>query len=140
MARLSFFHLFPAVWQDGTLGRSIWAQIRKQLDEGGDLDKSERAVLAELLKRMNERPQARKALGIRPRSRTADRNDRIADHYMQLRAQGKSATAAASATAKQFPAVGARAVRGVLESGEILAAARVRALPRMLLAKKTPTK
>jgi hypothetical protein len=140
MVRLNFFHLLTGVWQDGAFGASIWAQIATQLKNGGNLNESERAVLAELLKRMQDRPAARKALGIRPRSRTAERNDVIVDHYMHLRAQGKSAKVATSATIKKFPNVGARAIRGVLESGELLARARGRVLPSTSLAEKTPTK
>jgi hypothetical protein len=139
MARLDLFHLLPGVWQDCAFGASVWTQIAAQLKSGGNLNESERAVLAELLKRIKDRPEARKALGIRPRSRTAERNEAIADHYVQLREQGKSPTAAATATIKTFPNVGPRAIRGVLESGEILAGARGRVLATHL-AKKTPTK
>jgi hypothetical protein len=141
MARLEFFHLLTGVWQDGGIGATVWAQIRRQLESGSELNQSERAVLAALLKRMEERPEARKALGIRPRSRTAERNDQIAEYYEHQRnVEGKTAPAAASAVRKRFPKVGARAIRGVLESKEILAAARVRVIANITRTEKTPTK
>jgi hypothetical protein len=143
MARLEWFHNLPGVWQDGPFFAVIWAQIGTQLKNGGDLNESERAALAELLKRMLGRPEARKALGIRPRSRTAERDDKIADYYMHLTMTlGKSATAAASEVRRKFPKVGARAIRGVLETRAILARARARSPAGLmrLIEKTTPTK
>lgn len=141
MARLEHFDLLTGVWQDGAFGTRIWSQIRAQLETGGDLNDSERAVLIELISRMHNRPDARKALGIRRRPRVAQRNDEIADRYVYLtKTQKMSAKAAELETRKHFPTVGSSTIRKVIESGELLGSARVRAIARTHFAGKTPKK
>jgi hypothetical protein len=125
--RPDLFHTLPGLWQEGDAYDILWAQVRRQLEKGGDLNKSERLVLIELLERVATRPAARKALGIRPKARTAARNERIAEMFIKLTEfDGKTRRSAEATVMKAFPGVGARAVRGVIESNEWLARARGR--------------
>jgi len=141
MPRLDKFHMLTAVWQEGDFYDQVWAQVYRQLNVGAPLNASERAVLKELLKRMNDRPLARRAIGIRPLSRTAARNQKIADHYTHLTmVEGKASKAASRAVEKKFTTVGARAIRTVLESSEYLPLARTRALATVLSSNSTPKK
>jgi hypothetical protein len=121
------FYLLPGVWEEGEFYDMVWTQVRRQLECGGELNQSERRVLLELLNRIASRPAARKALGIRGRPRTAERNERMADLFIRLHMiEGQSRDAAAAAVMRAHPTVGEATVRAVLESNRWLAPARTR--------------
>jgi hypothetical protein len=123
----------------GAFYDAVWSQIRRQLKEDGVLNEAERAVLVELLDRVASRPAARKALGIRKKPPTAERNERIADLYIRLRSNGKIPRDAEAAVMAAFPDVGAPTVGKILESNKWLAPARTRQLVEHMR-KKYPKK
>jgi hypothetical protein len=142
LMRLNRFDTLPGVWEKGAFYDTVWSQIRRQLKKGGVLNKAERAVLVELVDRVAAlRPkEARKALGIRRRPPTAERNERIADLYIRLyEFEGKTREAAEAAVMAAFPNVGDATVCKILESNKWLAPARTRQLVEHMR-KKYPKK
>jgi hypothetical protein len=134
VTRSDFFHTLPGLWQEGDAYDIWWSQVRRRLEKGGDLNKSERLALIELLQRVASRPAARKALGIRPKARTAARNERIADLYIKLREfDGKARKDAEAEVHSAFPKVREAALRSVIDSNVWLAPARGRQLAAYLL-------
>jgi hypothetical protein len=134
VTRPDLFHTLPGLWQEGDAYDILWAQVRRQLEKGGGLNESERLVLIELLQRVASRPAARKALGIRPKARTAARNERIADMYIKLRDyDGKARKDAEAEVHSAFPKVREAALRAVIDSNVWLAPARGRQLAAYLL-------
>jgi hypothetical protein len=134
MRRLNLFHGLPGVWEEGLFFDTVWTQIRRQLDRGIPLNRSERLVLAALLDRLAASPEARKALGIKLRARTASRNERIADAFVRMRdVEGKKRMVAEAEVARAFPQVRPGALRSVIDSNEWLAPARARQLAEFLV-------
>ena len=134
MTRTNLFHRMPGVWEEGAFYDAVWGQIRRQLERGGALNKSERRVLAALLDRVAASPEARKALGIKLRPHTAARNDRIADMFIRLRDyEGGTRESAEIAVRRAFPAVRDRALRDIVRSNKWLGPARARQLAAHLL-------
>ena len=140
MKRLDLFDGLPGVWQRANSHEIVWQQIRRQLKTGGDLNKSERLALLELLDRVAASPKARKALGIRLKPRTAARNEQMADVYCRERFAGKSHFRAEEAVREAFPRVGYATVRAVIQSNKWLARGNTHALatPMLKVKGKTP--
>lgn len=135
---MGLFHGLPGVWQEGDFYDIVWQQIHRQLKTGGDLNKSERLVLLELLDRVAAAKRAtRKALGISVRKPTATRNEKIADLYIRLREfEGLPRRDAEAQVYKAFPKVGDGAVRKIIDSNHWLAPARGRQLAAYLIKNK----
>jgi hypothetical protein len=136
VTRLNLFHKLPGVWEEGEFYNTVWTQIRRQLARGEDLNASERLVLVELLSRVANKPAARKALGIRPKARTAARNERIADLFIKLHEFDAKTRAAAEAAVMRKFQVGAATVRAVTDSNAWLGPARTRQLTEQLAKKQ----
>jgi hypothetical protein len=123
--------LFPAVWDEtAEINSMIWMQIRSALAAGEPLNRSERLVLLELLKRLERKREGRRHLGFKlQRSKHSVRNAAVADDYVEGVAAKQPRAATESAIMLKHK-IGAKALQKITDSGAALGRARVRSLDK----------